>query len=418
VHALTASYGIVTPYGYPVDIPIGTSTTQFATTIQCAPTSAGYQYYYTDSFQSISTQNWNKTGSLSAVTGEGLVSQTSGGGNLISNVNNVPIQGPNANNYEVSSDVVLAANGGYFVQYLRASSGALSDGSTGTGSYIAVELQNPTFNPTCSAQLAVYEAVIINGITVVTPFNRTPIKCQTPMKIRSVVFGTSLNVMVNGVVYSYDNLTLTSGAPGVGGRAMPNGSSIADTSLGPWDNVAPAEVNQNTFTTTVYFSNSPSQPGSVMAQWQGAVDNPAGGPNPGNGSGVAYYTITRNTISGTDTNTPSFQSFDASFYDGTVVQGNIYGYSITACDFHGNCGTTLSDMPVATGEGTVDGHRIGIHPTGSYWGGGGEQLDLLSGNLNYSLPLFTAIGRNGLKPISPWFTTPRTGAWYKACHAS
>jgi hypothetical protein len=109
---------------------------------------------------------------------------------------------------------------------------------------------------------------------------------------------------------------------------MPNGNSIAVAKLGPWDNVAPAEVNANTFTTAVYFSGTQGQPGSVMAQWQGAVDNPAGGSNAGDGVGVAYYSITRATISGTDPNTPTFQSFDASVYDGTVLQSNTGNRSV------------------------------------------------------------------------------------------
>jgi hypothetical protein len=35
--------------------------------------------------------------------------------------------------------------------------------------------------------------------------------------------------------------------------------------------------------------------------------------------------------------------------------------------------------------------------TGNYWGGGGEQIDTLSGNLNFTLPLLTAQGRAGWK---------------------
>jgi len=291
---------------------------------------------------------------------------------------------------------VLQASGGDYVQYLRASTNALSDGSTGQGSYIAVELQNPTFNSTtgaCAAYLAVYQ--FVNSVN--SSSTSSPIKCQTRMTIRSVVFGNSLNVTVNGLVYSYANVSPATGAPGVGGRSMPNGNSIAITKLGAWDNVAPAAVNANTFTTSVYFGPTPGEPGSVMRQWQGAVDNPAGGSNPGDGVGVAYYTITRGTVSGTDTTPQSFTSFDASFYDGTVYQSNTYVYSITPCDFHGNCGATLDDLFVSTGQGTVDGRRTGIHPIGSYWGGAGEQIDLLSGNLNYSLPLIAAVGRSGLK---------------------
>ena len=40
-------------------------------------------------------------------------------------------------------------------------------------------------------------------------------------------------------------------------------------------------------------------------------------------------------------------------------------------------------------------HRTGVKSTGSYWGAAGEQIDLLSGNLNYSIPLIQARGRGG-----------------------
>ena len=37
--------------------------------------------------------------------------------------------------------------------------------------------------------------------------------------------------------------------------------------------------------------------------------------------------------------------------------------------------------------------RVGIRPNGTYWGGRSEQIDVLSGNLNYSLPMLIAGGR-------------------------
>ena len=36
--------------------------------------------------------------------------------------------------------------------------------------------------------------------------------------------------------------------------------------------------------------------------------------------------------------------------------------------------------------------RIGLRPTGAYWGAGSEQLDMLSGNLNYTLPILQGSG--------------------------
>ncbi len=47
------------------------------------------------------------------------------------------------------------------------------------------------------------------------------------------------------------------------------------------------------------------------------------------------------------------------------------------------------------GSAITDARRTGIYAAGSYWGGGGEQIDTLSGNLNFSLPLVKAQGRTG-----------------------
>ena len=44
---------------------------------------------------------------------------------------------------------------------------------------------------------------------------------------------------------------------------------------------------------------------------------------------------------------------------------------------------------------TFDPRRVGIMALGAYWGAAGEQIDTLSGNLNFTLPLVKAMGRNG-----------------------
>jgi hypothetical protein len=43
----------------------------------------------------------------------------------------------------------------------------------------------------------------------------------------------------------------------------------------------------------------------------------------------------------------------------------------------------------------LDPRRVGVRPSGSYWGAQGEQIDTLSGNLSFSLPLMTPRGRTG-----------------------
>ena len=39
--------------------------------------------------------------------------------------------------------------------------------------------------------------------------------------------------------------------------------------------------------------------------------------------------------------------------------------------------------------------RIGVRPHGVYWGGGGENIDVRSGNLNVTLPMLQPVGRAG-----------------------
>jgi hypothetical protein len=65
-------------------------------------------------------------------------------------------------------------------------------------------------------------------------------------------------------------------------------------------------------------------------------------------------------------------------------------------DFHGNNGPQAVLNVFTPPAGSIDPHRAGVERIGSYWGGAGEQIDLVSGNLNYTVPLVTAIGRNGL----------------------
>ena len=47
--------------------------------------------------------------------------------------------------------------------------------------------------------------------------------------------------------------------------------------------------------------------------------------------------------------------------------------------------------------GSTDPRRIGVRPTGAYWGGSsnGENIDMLSGNLNFTMPLLNAQRRGG-----------------------
>ena len=59
-------------------------------------------------------------------------------------------------------------------------------------------------------------------------------------------------------------------------------------------------------------------------------------------------------------------------------------------------GESVSAFTGVTHQKEWDGtRRVGLRPNGvgAYWGGGSEQIDVLSGNLNYSIPLFDVGGR-------------------------
>ncbi len=57
-------------------------------------------------------------------------------------------------------------------------------------------------------------------------------------------------------------------------------------------------------------------------------------------------------------------------------------------------GLSCTSCSAAPPAGTVgDPRRTGVRPLGSYWGAGGENIDVQSGNLNFTVPLLSAIGR-------------------------
>ncbi len=65
-----------------------------------------------------------------------------------------------------------------------------------------------------------------------------------------------------------------------------------------------------------------------------------------------------------------------------------------AFDFHLNGAATILSVTTPS-SGSIDPRQVGVRPTGTYWGGGGEQIDMRSGNLNYTTPILTAMGRGG-----------------------
>jgi RHS repeat-associated protein len=325
--------------------------------------SGAYTYYYSDALTTINGANWFTNGSVSA-TSSGLTATASTGGSLISK-----IAVPDASSdYEVKARLALPSQGGTYTIYTRASDNALA-GSPPQGTFYAVEIENPTiWSGGFTADLRVYK--VINN--AVTELSWTMAYCRNGMEVRVVQRPGQLGVFLDNhphVILS-DN-GITSGKPGIGGRGMPAGNSISLVELGPLDRVAPGAVPPTSVGTSVFANR-------YDAQWQGVSDD-------ANGAGLAYYTIYRNGSWFANITRPTYS-------DATVSPSTTYTIRIDSMDRHLNWATSTINI-VTPSAGSIDPRRVGIHPNGAYWGEGKEQIDLQSGNLNYTFPLIKAQSR-------------------------
>lgn len=325
----------------------------------------GYFPYYSDPLTSVSS-NWTSNGTVSTGT-SGLTSSDSNGGSLISTVA-VP---DGTSQYEVTATLALTQSGGTYVVYTRATTNARS-GPTAQGTFYAAELQNPTLNGT--GTLAMYK--VING--AVTSLGTTTVPCHNGMILR-VSQNNQINVYVDNELYlTSTDSSITGGTAGVGVRGAPSTSptnTISPVGLYPLDRTAPNTIATNTIGTSAFANR-------VDIQWQQPADNPTG-----YSSGVAYYAIYRNNVYLSTAAKPAFS-------DETVNASTSYQYQIVAYDFDNNSSTTTVTVNTPP-PGTVDPRRVGVRPNGAYWGGNGENVDLLSGNVNFTVPLLKAQGRGG-----------------------
>jgi YD repeat-containing protein len=198
--------------------------------------------------------------------------------------------------------------------------------------------------------------------------------------VRTVVWNPVYNqltllVYFNGSLVVSQTMNNISVGTGPAGLYMPGAGQTV--SIGVKDRIAPSPVDGATIGTSVY-------PTQIDAQWQAAADD-------ANGVGVASYQIYRNGLYWTAVTSPSFSDIGAS-------PGTVYTYTIYARDWHMNQSTGTSFTVTTPGTGpnpavVTPPARVGVNAMGAHWGAAGEQVDMLSGNLNFTLPLFKAMGR-------------------------
>jgi hypothetical protein len=171
---------------------------------------------------------------------------------------------------------------------------------------------------------------------------------------------------------------------GAGAASVPLGNGVESFTAYPLEYVPPTVPDVPAVSTSE---------NKVEMQWAPSTDS---------GSGMVNYLVYR-----ADAATPTnwthlvgFLSHSPNYADVTVASGSSYKYLIRAVDYHQNIADRVIDVAVPP-AGAYDPRQIGLRPTGTYWGAGSEQIDLQSGNLNYTVPLLQAKGRTGWSvPIS------------------
>ena len=324
-------------------------------------------YYYSDPVTSIDTTVWTQNGSLK-IANQRITSTALAGGSIVSKL---PVPDALAG-YEVRGTLGIINSFGTYSFYLQASPDALA-GPAARGSAYVYEIANPGFNGSiCQATLSAYK--MLAGVA--TLLATAPVSCRSGMDVRAVYSGANsrMGLYVDGIlVMSNWDSSIATGGPGFGVRGATDWDGITRASLGQGDSTPPNLVSAASISTSAVSRR-------VDLKWPEISDDPYG-------SGVAHYQLLRDG--------EWYANPLLTFYsDGTVNSSSTYSYSVGACDFYFNCSAT--SIPVTTpGAAVVDVRRTGVRPTGAYYGSLGENVDLLSGNLHFSIPLLKAQARSG-----------------------
>lgn len=378
-HYVWAQYGGTTTY-------LNNSGTYY---LQCSPSGPGLYTYYSPaagvpsngiggtanntfnlSGSSITSQ-WSSIGAVSLTSGVGLTNPNNQNGQNTPGAlfSTVAVPG-GATDYEVNATLSITGSSiGAVTIYLRATPGSILEGGN-TGTFNAEYLYN--FNcsgQNCTAGLLLYQVVA----GTVTTRGSTTVPVHNGSSFRAMVHGTQGAVYIDNVLYQLFAPVSPSGSsePGIGVVGATNG--IASVRLGSIDTVVPNAVNASDVQTSL-------QPNQITLHWTPVLDNQGG-------IGVAYYDLCKNGVWLQHSLTPNY-------VDTAVSAATSYTYPIVPVDFHLNSVSTTITAKTAPAN-AIDGRQIGVRTTGTYWGGGGEQIDMRSGNLNFTQPLLKPMGRGG-----------------------
>ena len=164
---------------------------------------------------------------------------------------------------------------------------------------------------------------------------------------------------------------------------MGQGNLLAEVDLAYLDATPPNQIPASSISTSATTSQ-------ISIQWPAGTDNTGG-------DGIYGYQVYRNGELLTTTQSLSYVDTAG------IVPSTQYNYTLSVLDYDMNA--TSTNFTVTTPHiqtsgpypsSTPDGRRVGVRPTGAYWGGTNENIDVLSGNLNYTVPLLKAQARGGV----------------------
>jgi len=300
---------IATVAGSGEPIKLGTNT------LSCPAGATGYRYYFSDKLTALSPDSWAMRGDA-AQAPDGVTSASATGAALFSRIA-VP---DGSSDSEVRASLNLKASGGVYSIYLHASPDALA-GSAPSGSYYAVEVENPTFSDSgCSATLSISK----RSSETVTSLHSEQIACHDGMTLRAIAAADGRI----GVWLDYWNLTkiddseVTGGVAGIGVRSAPAGNSVGGVDLGALDRLAPGPLSP----ADIQVKASAS---SIELDWPRITDDP-------DGTGVGGYAISRDGKF-----VANVSRANPTFVDSKVQPGAVYTYEIAAYDMHLNRTSTF-----------------------------------------------------------------------------
>jgi len=275
---------------------------------------AAVQYYLSDNLTAPAPSKWTTAGVLSPDS-LGLTAPHPNGGALISSVS-IP---DGTSEAEVLADITLNTSGGVYTEYLQASANAHTGGA-GAGSYLAFEMQNPTFDGKghCMANFLLFQSVA-NSVTLLASFQHA---CRNGMQMRFAVHGSMALAWPDQAVPVEFAITPGVGQPGIGSYGTPAGNAISLVQLGSIIRTPPSAVLES----AVGFSAFRNR---TDVQWKAVPEDVNGG--------LAGYWIYRDGIYLMRTTLTHFS-------DETVQPGASHSYTIKAVDIHFNVspGTSIT----------------------------------------------------------------------------